>query len=121
SESTGPDKTTGPSESTGPDKTAEPENNKVATIGIYKDHVEVEREIKNGKILFTVTALDETDISGIRLFIALYGIGGELIGVKTGESIVFGNKLMICEDMPVTAKYMLWDKNMHPVIKAQIY
>ena len=86
-------------------------------IGKYADKVEVQKELKNNKIKFTITSADNSDLHTVTLYTAEYDENGKLLGVKLNNGEVTDGTLTITSDFPETSnyKFMLWDDTKCPL------
>ena len=86
-------------------------------IGKYADKVEVQKELKNNKLTFTITSADNIDLHTVKLYTAEYDENGKLLGVKLNNGEVTDGTLTITSDFPETSnyKFMLWDDTKCPL------
>lgn len=89
----------------------------VTAIGKYADKVKVQKELKNDKMTFTITSVDNSDLPEVTLYTAEYDENGKLLGVKLNNGEVADGTLTITSDFPETSnyKFMLWDDTKCPL------
>ncbi len=89
-------------------------------IGRYADKVFVDRENVSDKVIFTITAVDGEELPNAMLFVAEYDENNKIISHKIYNGEVVDGKLIITADIPAgeNYKYMLWDNEQRPIVKA---
>lgn len=89
-------------------------------IGRYADKVFVDRENVSDKVIFTITAVDGEKLPNAMLFLAEYDENNKITSHKIYNGEVVDGKLIITADIPAgeNYKYMLWDNEQRPIVKA---